>query len=345
MRSAAIYEAIVPSNIAFIKYWGKKQQELQWPANDSISMTLDSLHSKTRCRFLPTAPDHAVTLNGSYLTRDSGPGAKIYSHLDFLARELNCQDKLEVSSSNSFPTGCGIASSASGLGALTLASIATWFDCSTIDDFRTKDISYDRLIDYARMGSGSACRSLTGGFVQWIKGDHPDHQKVVQLYDQEHWRLNDTVVLFSQKEKAVGSTEAHRLAWSSPLFAPRLAYLPERIQQVKDAIAKQSIKTLGPILEQEALEMHSVIMSANQPVFYINQAASEFLAWLIQRRKEENLSVYFTIDAGPNIHLIYESAQQSRVLELIESYETITDTLTDTVGSGPQLRKFKESSE
>lgn len=330
------FEAIVPSNIAFLKYWGKTDEDRQWPANDSLSMTLSDLHTKTVCEVISDS-EHRVILNGSEVDRDHKAGAKIFKHLDFLKTALGSTSCLSIKTENSFPTGCGIASSASGLGALTLAAVAAWLDANHLDQLSELGFPAERLADLARMGSGSAFRSFMGGVVQWHRGEDPSKQNVSAPFNHNHWPLMDSVVLFSQAEKSVGSTEAHRAAWSSPMFAPRLAAVEDRLDAMKDAIDNRDMRTLGPLLEQETLEMHSVIMSAETPVRYFDKETGDFLAWIRQQRRDLDLPVYFTLDAGPNVHLIYENHLHERVLELLHSRIPAENILSDHMGAGPSL--------
>lgn len=336
-----IYQATVPSNIAFLKYWGKRDEAQQWPANDSLSMTLAGLHSRTKAS-IQHSPDHLVCLNGVSLTRSHEMGAKIFQHLDFLSDTIATTTKLNISSENSFPTGCGIASSASGMGALTLAALAAWLDCNSFEALAAKSFSRDKLAHLARQGSGSAGRSLFGGIVRWRAGNSPEQQSIATAFSHAHWPLMDTVVLFSKSPKTVGSTEAHRGAWTSPLFAPRLAELSRRIQLMEEAIEKRTISELGPLIEQETLEMHGVIMSASPAVRYFGQETSDFLSWLRERRQQLGLDVYFTLDAGPNVHLIYENHIHEDLMSLLAEKFSSHQILSDKMGAGPSLSVLVE---
>jgi diphosphomevalonate decarboxylase len=325
----ALYTATVPSNIAFIKYWGKRPHAKQWPANDSLSMTLNQLATKTSTR-ISHADDHSLRLGDRAYSRQDKNLGKSFKHLDQLALRFGFTRKLQISSVNSFPMGAGIASSASGLAALTLAALMAWTDSRNWDDLEKNGFDRNLLADLARLGSGSACRSLFGGFVQWEAGPDEDSQRYASLFSDEHWALRDTVVLFSSEQKAVGSTEAHELAWSSPLFIPRLSGLPERL-------ADRDIQALGLWLEAEALEMHAVIMTANQPVHYLNQDALQFIADLREARRQGEIHAYFTIDAGPNIHVIHEAGEHERLKLWLQRRFTADRLLHDSVGAGPRL--------
>jgi diphosphomevalonate decarboxylase len=330
------YTATVPSNIAFIKYWGKRPGAMQWPANDSLSMTLNQLATRTTAR-IHEAKDHSLRIGDRVYTRDDRNLGKSFLHLDRLALRFGFSEKLQIASVNSFPMGAGIASSASGLAALTLAALMAWTKSQHWDDLQRHGFDRSQLADLARLGSGSACRSLFGGYVQWEAGADEQSQRYASLFSDEHWALRDTVVLFSSEPKAVGSTEAHDLAWSSPLFRPRLSGLSERMNLVKDALATRDMPSLGLWLEVEALEMHAVIMTASQPVHYLNREALEFIAELRHARQQGEIHAYFTIDAGPNIHVLHEADEHERLKLWLQRRLAADRLLHDSVGAGPRL--------
>ncbi len=333
------FEATAASNIAFLKYWGKRDGHSQWPANDSFSMTLSSLCSQTRaCR--TAADDHRFVFEGKICTREDKRFTKTFKHLDYLSQSLGYQGSLEISSSNNFPTGAGIASSASGLAALTLASLAAWLNTNDWNELAERGLSRSRLANLARMGSGSAGRSLFGGYVLWRAGETPESQVIEPYRDANHWALGDSVVLFSTQEKALGSTEAHAHAWTSPLFRPRLAGLPARLKAMQMALAQRDWEQLGPLLETEALEMHAVIMTAQPSHNYLNQAALDFLVELREARARGEHAAYFTIDAGPNIHVLYPMTEAARTRAWLASRMAPGAVLHDQVGEGPGLKEI-----
>lgn len=337
------FEAVVPSNIALLKYWGKKDEGSQWPANDSLSITLADLVTKTKAFLLKEADDHRFVLHGEQLGRTAPLAGKAFRQLDFLAAKFSFPQKLLIVSENNFPTGCGIASSASGLGALTLAALAAWTEADSWQSLQEHGFDRPYLAALARMGSGSACRSFWGGVVQWEAGAQAEAQRVYPLVEAKHWQLEDTIVLFSQHEKKVSSSQAHQAAWSSPLFAPRLAELPERAEKMRLALAAKDMEQLGPLIEQEALEMHAVIMTASPATHYFDEHTAQFLAWLRRIRREHKIAVYFTLDAGPNVHLIGEKAQQERLRPLLHRHFPQLKYLYDQMGEGPSLRMRMES--
>ena len=296
-------------------------------------MTLDALHSETSVRL---AEQDSILLNGVKLTSDNSQAAKILQHLNRLRQCFGSSLQFAVTSQNSFPTGCGIASSASGLAALTVATVAAIHDAATFEQLAAMDLPRSFLADLARQGSGSAGRSLLGGFVHWQAGDSPEAQTINALPESD-WDLRDTVVIFSDREKPISSTEAHRSAWSSPLFSVRLAGLATKIEACKQAIANHRLSELGPVLEQEALEMHAVMMTSRPPACYFDQEVSDFLAALRHLRRKSGLEVYFTMDAGPNVHLIYEGKTEAALLAELQDLIPGKRLLSDRIGSGPTL--------
>lgn len=331
--------AEVPSNIALVKYWGKRDSLQQWPANDSISMTLSAARTRTIARLLPLGQVDQLTINGHRVAADDPSAQKAFKQLAYLRTTLGFDAPLAIQSSNTFPADCGIASSASGLGALTLAAIAAWTGQTSWDRLIGAGYTRELIAALARRGSGSACRSFFGGFVRWHAGHSPETQSLSVLASPDQsgpWELSDVIVIISDLRKAVTSTQAHAAAWSSPLFAPRLAGLDQRLKQVEAAIAARNLQLLGDIIESEALEMHAVAMSAEPSAVYMSRETSEFLAWVRARRSEQRLPAWFTLDAGPNPHLICTAEDAQRVADLVHQdfgYRMIIDT----VGTGPTL--------
>ncbi len=336
----AFYRATVPSNIAFLKYWGKRDASLQWPANDSLSMTLNALTTETSAKRID-GPDHIFKFEGEIHPRNSRLFAKAYKHLDRLAQLPEIEGALEISTANNFPLGAGMASSASGLGALTLAALAAWLECPDFESLARRGFPRPRLANLARLGSGSAGRSLFGGYVCWRAGEKPEAQTIVPAFPAAQWGLRDSVIVFAGNEKGISSSEAHEQAWSSPLFAPRLAGIPERLEAMEKAIQRRDLHLLGPLLEVEALEMHAVIMTAKPGHCYLNEQSLAFISALRDARRQRKIQAYFTIDAGPNIHLIHEEEAHQALLSWLETHWPGHLLLHDKVGEGPLLEYLR----
>ena len=333
-------KAKVPSNIALVKYWGKSDSQLQWPANDSLSMTLSEAYTETyACLF--DHCDHRMILNNQEVQRVEHP--KVFSHLDFLMKQYGVDDsaKLYIESENSFPTGCGIASSASGFGALTLAAFGA---CAGYDELLdllgTADGRQD-LAQWSRLGSGSAGRSIFGGYVKWSRGLSADEQVIEQAYAADHWVLADTVALFSPEPKSTSSTLGHQSAWSSPLFPVRLKGLPQRMAKLEAALRDRDIELLGDVIEADALEMHSVMMSSTPALKYFGTEVGQFLALIRDIRQNRKHSCYFTIDAGPNVHVLSTIEDAAGVRQILKEHYPGMDLLEDKTGHGPEVSKWE----
>lgn len=334
MSRTTIYRCQAPSNIALIKYWGKRQAELQWPANDSLSMTLSHCASTTNAS-IHDGPNHIFR----YADRqnEDRTNAKAITHLEFLARKLGFEAPLKVISQNNFPSDCGIASSASGMAALTIAAVAAWTNARSLAELSTKGYDRNKLAHLARMGSGSAGRSLFGGFVKWTAGAAADAQNLQQVLPTDHWELADIIAVVSQAKKPRSSREAHADAWSSPLFAPRLAETNDRMRRTEAALTERNLEALGQLIEQEALEMHAVMMTAQNPANYLTQQTVMLLSWIREERYAGRFPAYFTLDAGPNVHIICEKKDAQIVIERLTATYPGVELIADHVGNGPNL--------
>ena len=338
-RNQPTFVAQVPSNIAFLKYWGKSDETLQWPANDSLSMTLSKARTITKA--LNSARDKdRVFVHGNYQDPHGGPFAKSYRHLEQLRKLTGYKSFLDLFTENTFPSACGIASSASGMGALTLAALAAWTGASSLEELAQAGFDRSRLAHLSRLGSGSAGRSFWGGFVVWEKGLTPDRQHLYPLTTTKPLVLADLIAIVSREPKGVSSSEGHRRAWSSPLFAPRLAIHPQRMKEMRQALQTGDLEKAGELMETEALEMHAVMMTAQNPANYLTTASTQLITWIRQERVRGNLPAWFTIDAGPNIHILCAAQDRDSVHHaLLTRYESPSpvDFLVDETGQGPYI--------
>lgn len=328
----------VPTNIALLKYWGKEDAERQWPANDSLSMTMNGWSSVTLVKEY-VGTDRFI-FRGEKLGQDDPKFLKLKKHLDFLRTKLGFTQFLAINSHNTFPTACGLASSASGMAALTLGALCVWLEAADFATLAAKGYTRERIAHLSRLGSGSAGRSLWGGFVRWQKGADAESQVLEQVFDDKHWPLCNTVVMIDSEEKKTPSTDGHKLAWSSPLFLPRLAGMENKMNKILAALQQKSLPLLGPMIEQECLEMHAVMMSSQPPLFYFGEKTTRFLAWFRSMRERNHLQLYFTIDAGANVHIIGEKEDQIKFHEFLRNDYPSVEFIIDHVGSGPQIEEL-----
>lgn len=329
------YIAHAPSNIAFLKYWGKDGQ--QWPSNDSISMTLSKCKTITQATLLHVGESDHVQLNGKYISADSRHGSKIYRHLQFLRENVDTGLALAVETSNTFPLASGIASSASGIAALTIAALACWTRSSNLNALADAGFSRTRLADLARQGSGSACRSLWGGIVKWERSTSPAAQRTYQLMQENEWELADLIVYPSTvRSKDVSSSAGHQRAKSSPLFALRMQGMAEKVAYFQQALRQRDFAQLGMLMESEALEFIQVMATSSPPLSYLTQDLYDLLAYVRECRHREQ--AYFTVDAGAAVHIICLASAAMGLRQKIQRNFPNVMIIVDKIGGEPQLQ-------
>ncbi len=309
------------SNIAFIKYWGNRDSALRLPANGSISMNLDSLQTVTTVRFDTALLTDRLILDGR---EQSGEVLmRVSRHLDHIRALAGVQTRALVISRNNFPTGAGIASSASAFSALTVAA------CAALG----LRLNERQLSALARLGSGSACRSVPGGFVEWHAGRDHDSSYAQSITPPEHWALVDLVAIVSSAHKAVGSTGGHALAPTSPLQAARVADAPRRLNLCREAIRERNFEQLANVIEQDALMMHAVMMTSSPALIYWLPATLRIMQ-AVQQWRQAGLLAAFTIDAGPNVHVIAPAEFRTVLSERLRQIEGVDEVL-EAVPGGP----------
>jgi diphosphomevalonate decarboxylase len=316
--------AISCPNIAFIKYWGNRDSELRLPSNGSISMNLGGLHTTTQVTFNPALECDILFLNGKQST---GPALRrVSAHLDLVRKVAGTNTCAEVNSHNNFPTGAGIASSASAFAALSLAACA-----AAGSELKEKELS--RL---ARRGSGSACRSIPGGFVEWRAGEGDEDSYAYSIAPPQHWALADCVAVVSRKHKPTSSTEGHARSGTSPLQLARIQQTPRHLADCRRAILEKDFARLAWIVELDSNLMHAVMMTSSPPVIYWDPGTlavmQEVIAW-----RAAGLPVAYTIDAGPNVHVICHVEVLAETRQRLESIPGVEQVLVATPGGPARL--------
>lgn len=313
-------------NIAFLKYWGKRtttrDEDRNTPLNPSLSMTLSKAATTASVEFFST-PERTILLNSR--PASEADAVKVTEHLArvsaFLGRPL---EGFHVDSSNNFPQGAGIASSASAFAALTVAALGAALGRAQAQDFlATHPLDVSRL---ARRGSGSACRSTDGGFMRWDE----DAARPLSI----DWKLRDTILIFSKAHKSVPSSAGHLAATTSPDFPARLERIPARLHAMEAALRARDLKLLGPLLEVDALEMHAITRTGRPPVDYLLPETRAFVAAAEALPRRD---FYFTIDAGPNLHLISERDITDDIAPILESLGLKPEIWEDHYGEGPRF--------
>ena len=315
------HTAIAHPNIAFIKYWGNRDDALNLPANGSISMNLAGLETRTTVNVKDEYASDQLTLNGQ---AQEGPALQRVSAVLVLVRGMADRHEFaHVTSENNFPMGAGIASSASAFAALSLAASKAY-------GLSLDEAALSRL---ARRGSGSACRSVPGGFVEWLAADEDAGSYAVSIAPPDHWPLADCIAVVTTSHKAVGSAAGHIIASSSPLQAARLAQASERLAVCRQAILQRDFEALANVMELDSNLMHAVMMTSAPPLFYW-QPATLGIMRAVQAWRRKGLPVCYTVDAGPNVHVLCAQDDAEEIKQRLTTLPGVQQVLTDQVG-GP----------
>lgn len=316
--------AISCANIAFIKYWGNIDHTLRLAATPSLSMNLADLTITATVHFDPSLDEDQLVMNGSPASESAAK--RVFAHLDLIRRRATLASRARVITRSNFPAGAGIASSAAAFAALAVAGTAAV-------GLRLTEAELSAL---ARRGSGSASRSVPGGYCQWLADGTDETSYATSIAPADHWDLCDLVAIVSTKHKQVGSTGGHRLADTSVLQTGRIASAPERFARCKAALLNKDLTIMGPIIEEDAVIMHSIMMTSHPPLYYWAPATLEIIH-ATARWRADGLPVYFTIDAGPNVHLICVAAYADQVEAAARASPGVTDVLRSGVGGPARL--------
>ena len=309
------------ANIAFIKYWGNRDNILRLPVNGSISMNLDGLYTRTTVSFQPSLPYDELIINGHEIR---GAGLDRISYLlDIIRGMADIYEQAEVISENNFPSGAGIASSASAFAALALAG-------STAAGLSLSEPELSRL---ARRGSGSAARSIPGGFVEWQAGTEDEDSFAFSIAEPDHWDLMDCVAIVSASHKKTGSTEGHFIASTSPLQAARVADAPRRLDMCRKAILEKDLNAFASIVELDSDMMHAVMMTSTPALHYWRPASLDVMN-CVRGWRTEGIPVCYTVDAGPNVHVICPEAEARSVEKRLREINGVNNVLVARAG-GP----------
>lgn len=296
------------TNIAFIKYWGKENEEFILPKNNSLSLTLDAFYTDTQVSFDERLSKDILLIDSE--EQDEKALKKAQVILDLVREEAGIHAFARVESKNYVPTAAGLASSASGLAALAgAASLAAGLD-----------LSKEELSRLARRGSGSASRSIYGGFAEWQKGTS-DTDSIAIPIDNADWDIGMIFIIVDDGRKDVSSTEGmRRVVETSPYYDGWVSSTKNDLADIKSAIKEQDIAKVGEIAERSALKMHALNLSANPPFNYWSPESIVAMRKVAEFR-EQGYPVYLTMDAGPNVKLICKASQTEELYTaLLETF-------------------------
>lgn len=312
------------ANIALIKYWGDQDPCLRLPANGSISMNLEGLFTRTRVSFEAGLEADELTINGEAVR--GGGLERVQIILDAVREAAGLGLAARVESFNNFPTGAGIASSASAFAALALAA-------SAAAGLGLSEAALSRL---ARLGSGSACRSIPGGFVEWQVGERDEESYAFSLAGPEHWDLADCIAVISTAHKAIGSSQGHALAETSPIQARRVEDAPRRLGICRRAILERDFAALAEVAEVDSNLMHAVMMTSSPRLLYW-QPATVAVMQAVSAWRREGTPAFYTVDAGPNVHVLCPAAFAEEVSARLGAIPGVGQVLRARPGGPAQL--------
>ena len=312
-----------PSNIALAKYWGKRDVALNLPTNGSLSVTLNGYGSFTTVEFDASFTADRLILNGK--DESATKLSKVSRVLNELRNISGVPMNARVQSYNNFPTGAGLASSASGLSAVTMAGA----QALGLGLTRTK------MSEIARKGSGSACRSFFGGFSEWKRGELADGSDSVaeQVEAASHWPLKIFIAVVNGAQKNQASTGGmEHTRQTSPYFVPWVESAQKQIYFVRTAVQNRDFNALAALAESNCIQMHASAMAAVPPVFYWQAGTVEIMQRVWALRKN-GTPAFFTIDAGPNVVVLCEPAAAHAVSSELSKVSGVT-LLTTELGEG-----------
>jgi diphosphomevalonate decarboxylase len=328
MSDARAATAVAGTNIALVKYWGKRDAALNLPAAGSLSLTLDGLGTRTTVRFSDALDADRLVLDGA--PADAKATARVSTFLDRVRARAGLRARAEVTSDNGMPTASGLASSASGFAALAVAAARA----------AGLALSPAELSELARLGSGSAARSIFGGFAEMARGERADGRDAVAapVPGGEAWAdVRLVVAVTSTGPKAVGSTEAmERTSRTSPYYAAWIASVAGDLAEARAAVTARELPRLGAVAERSALRMHASAMAAEPGILYWTPATLAALE-TVRALRARGTAAFFTIDAGPHVKVLCASGDAATVSEALLRTPGVLRTVVAAPGRGAHL--------
>lgn len=313
------------TNIALIKYWGKRNESLILPTNNSLSLTLDGFYTTTTVTFQEGLKQDQFILDDEVISGEQYD--RVTKYLDLIRDYAGKPDLFaDVYSINEVPTAAGFASSASGFAALAAASTRAL----------GLSLSDQELSKLTRQGSGSACRSIYGGFVEWQKGNNDDgtDSYAVQITPADYWDVRVAAVVLSANMKKVSSREGmRRTVDTSVFFDGWVNSIPQDLASIKQGIEDKDFEKVGQIAEANCLKMHATTLGANPPFTYWHDSTMAVMQ-TVQMLREEGIPAYFTIDAGPNVKVLYLPENEEVLKQKLLDTPGVTDVILSRTGQG-----------
>ncbi|SHG99705.1 diphosphomevalonate/mevalonate 3,5-bisphosphate decarboxylase family protein [Winogradskyella jejuensis] len=332
-----------PSNIALVKYWGKRENQI--PENPSISFTLSNCKTITTLSYQKKeGNDFSFNVifegenNEAFKPKIQTFFERIQTYVPFL-RDYH----FTIETSNTFPHSSGIASSASGMSALALCLMSIEEDLRTDHSDHSEDYFSQKASFLARLGSGSACRSIEGELVVWGNNESTESSDLfgVRFTEDTHSNFRDyqdAILLVDKGEKQVSSTVGHKLMFGHPFAEKRFEQAHENLSELKDVLISGNFKRFIEIVESEALTLHAMMMTSMPYFILMKPNTLQIINKIWKFRAETGSNICFTLDAGANVHVLFPKAEADKVYEFIKTelvaYCQNGHYICDTVGKG-----------
>ncbi len=325
---ARIGEAVAHPNLALVKYWGKRDRSLNLPATGSISISMGAFTTRTWVKFGDERGRVEVIVNGE--AADGGTATRINDFLDLVRTEAGLDGKRAlVRSDNDFPTAAGLASSSSAFAALGLAAC----EAAGLNP-TTSELSL-----LSRRGSGSAARSIFGGYVEMRLGNRSDGQDAVAapLAPSEHWDLRIVIAVTDPRPKRVGSTEGMELTRkTSPYYPAWVETSSDDLRRARDAVKNRDLSALGEVAEHSALKMHACALASQPGLLYWRGGTVEAMH-AVREMRSAGHAAWFTVDAGPHVKVLCGPDDVEALEGRLRCIPGVSDVLVSDVGAAARL--------
>lgn len=325
--------AISPANIAFIKYWGRRNHDLFLPYTTTNSMNLSACNAHTTVELFEGDKIDSIIILGSdgkeiEIKRENGDKDELlFKYLDRVRELSKKKIYAKVISQLNFPLGAGIASSAAGMSAF----VAAVLKAADLKEYFESKIELSKEVRIS--GSPSAARSVDDGYTELLAGDDHNDSYVRMIADENHWDLVDIIAVLNPEKKKISTNLGHKLASSSPFMDARIKYLEGKPEIVRDAILNKDFKTLAEYSEADSINMHAVMMTSNPAAYYLSAGSLDILKSIVAMR-EEGLDVFITFDAGPNAHIITPKKNSEIINKFLQSNQFVKYSIYNEVSKG-----------
>ncbi len=319
--------AIANSNTALVKYWGKYDERLILPMNSSVSLTVDKLSTTTTVGFSSEYNNDSVELNGK--PAEGKEKSRVVEHLNLIRKLAKSGERAKVVSKNNFPTAAGLASSASGFAALTVAA------CDALDiGLSKRDVSI-----VARQGSGSSCRSVFGGYVEWLAARTSANSYAAQIADENYLDIRDIVVVVEAAKRKHTTRESMQATIKTcPLYKARLEAVKGTFKTVRKAILDKDFTTLGKTAEFDSLLMHATALTTIPAILNWSPATIGVMH-AVKDWREDGLECYYTIDTGAHVHVLSRPGDAREAVKRATEVGGVLDVIENKPGKGAEITR------